>query len=83
MFLGYLRLATDSVWPAVIAHSAHNSIWAVFSALAAGSPPLVSEYLAGESGVLVILGYVVLGGWLMYTLTRGSRKTRLQPAESV
>ncbi len=83
MFLGYLRLATDSVWPAVIAHSAHNSIWAVFSALAAGSSPLVSEYLAGESGVLVILGYVVLGGWLMYTLTRGSRNTRLQPAESV
>lgn len=83
MFLGYLRLATGSLWPAVLAHSAHNSTWAVFSALAAGSSPLASEYLAGESGVLVMVGYAALGGWLMYKLTRHSRKIGLQPAESV
>ena len=72
MFLGYLRLRTGSVWPAVLGHSAHNSIWAAFSAFSAGSSPLASEYLAGESGVLVILGYAALGGWSMYTLTRRS-----------
>jgi membrane protease YdiL (CAAX protease family) len=70
MFLGYLRLSTGSVWPAVLGHSAHNSIWAAFVALSAGSTPLASEYLAGESGVLVIVGYAALGGWLMYALTR-------------
>lgn len=70
MFLGYLRLRTGSVWPAVLAHSAHNSTWAVLSALVAGSSPLANEYLAGESGLLVILGYGALGGWLMYTLTK-------------
>jgi len=70
MFLGYLRLSTGSVWPAVLGHSAHNSIWAAFSALSAGSTPLATEYLAGESGVLVIVGYAALGGWLMYALTR-------------
>lgn len=69
-FLGYLRLSTGSVWPAVLGHSAHNSIWAACSALSVGSTPLASEYLAGESGVLVIVGYAVLGGWLMYALTR-------------
>ena len=70
MFLGYLRLSTGSVWPAVLGHSAHNSVWAAFSALSAGSTPLASEYLGGESGVLVIAGYAALGGWLMYALTR-------------
>ena len=84
MFLGYLRLRTGSVWPAVLGHSAHNSIWAAFAAFSAGSSPLASEYLAGESGVLVLLGYAALGGWLMYTLTRRSRQqARLQPAESI
>jgi len=86
MFLGYLRLSTGSVWPAVLAHSAHNSIWAVFSALTAGSSPLVSEYLAGESGVLAIAGYAALGGWLLYTLTRRANKEKARMngfAESV
>ena len=79
MFLGYLRLSTGSVWPAVLGHSAHNSIWAAFSALSAGSTPLASEYLAGESGVLVILGYAALGGWLMYTLTRKKDSSEALP----
>ncbi len=70
MFLGYLRLRSGSVWPAVLGHSAHNSTWAALAAFSAGSSPLASEYLAGESGVLVILGYAALGGLLMYTLTR-------------
>ncbi len=83
MFLGYLRLRTGSVWPAVLGHSAHNSIWAAFAAFSTGSSPLASEYLAGESGVLVLLGYAALGGWLMYTLTSRSRQARLQPAESI
>ncbi len=82
MFLGYLRLRTGSVWPAVLGHSAHNSIWAAFSDLSAGSTPLASEYLAGESGILVIVGYAVSGGLLMYTLTRRPRPAKLQPAES-
>ena len=69
MFLGYLCLRAGSVWPAVLGHSAHNSILAAFSA---GSSPLASEYLAGESGGLVILGYAALGGLPMYTLTRRS-----------
>jgi membrane protease YdiL (CAAX protease family) len=78
-FLGYLRLSTGSVWPAVLGHSAHNSVWAAFSALSAGSTPLASEYLAGESGVLVILGYAALGGWLMYTLTRKKGSPEVVP----
>jgi membrane protease YdiL (CAAX protease family) len=70
MFLGYLRLRTDSVWPAVIGHSAHNVMWNAFGAFTVASSPVASEYLAGESGLLVILGYAALGGWLMHTLNR-------------
>ena len=70
MFLGYLRLSTGSVWPAVLGHSAHNVIWNAFGAFTATSSAVTTEYLAGESGVLVIVGYAALGGWLMYTLTR-------------
>jgi membrane protease YdiL (CAAX protease family) len=80
MFLGYLRLSTGSVWPAVLGHSAHNSIWAAFAALSAGSTPLASEYLAGESGVLVILGYAALGGWLMHATTKKKGPSGVSPA---
>lgn len=83
VFLGYLRLRTGSVWPAVLGHAAHNMFWALFAAFTASSSPLVSEYLAGESGVLVLLGYAALGGVLMYTLTRRPRPAKLRPAESV
>ncbi len=78
-FLGYLRLSTGSVWPAVLGHSAHNSVWAACTALSAGSTPLATEYLAGESGVLVIVGYAALGGWLMHTLTRKKGSPEVVP----
>ena len=34
---GYLRFTTDSVWPATIAHSAHNVFWLVATACCAAS----------------------------------------------
>ncbi len=72
----------------MLGHSAHNSIWTAFSALSVGSTPLASEYLAGESGVLVILGYAALGGWLMHKSTRKKDSSEALPtapeaAESV
>jgi hypothetical protein len=45
-------------------------MWNAFGAFTVASRPVASEYLAGESGVLVILGYAALGGWLMHTLNR-------------
>ena len=82
MFLGYLRLSTGSVWPAVLGHSAHNVIWNAFGAFTATSSAVTTEYVAGESGVLVILGYAALGGWLMYALTRRMGPSEASPAAS-
>ena len=83
VFFGYLRFRTGSVWPAAIGHSAQNVFWAVFGAFTVAASPLSTEYLAGETGILPLVGYAVLGGLLMYTLTRSSSKENPQPAENV
>jgi uncharacterized protein len=59
LLYGYLRLSTDSVWPASLAHSAHNYLWALFGSMTVATSPLAAEYLAGESGILIIVGYCV------------------------
>jgi membrane protease YdiL (CAAX protease family) len=64
-FFGYLRIWTCSVWPASIAHTAHNSAWATLGAFTLTSNPVVvNEYLAGDSGVLILVGIAVAAVWL-------------------
>ena len=65
MLFGYLRLSTGSVWPASLAHSAHNWFWGMFGGLTVASSPIAAEYLAGESGILPIIGYSLLAVWLL------------------
>lgn len=64
VFMGWLRLRTGSVWPAVLAHASHNAAFAWFTAYTIGDAT-VHEYLAGESGALTALAYVVLALWLL------------------
>ena len=75
---GYLRFSTDSVWPATIAHSAHNVFWLVATAWTAGSSPLAGEYLAGESGILVVAGYAVAGAYVL----RGGFRPRTEAGDA-
>ena len=59
-FFGYLRIYTGSVWPASIAHSVKNASWEIFGPLTAtSSPVLVNQYLAGDTGILILLGAVI------------------------
>jgi membrane protease YdiL (CAAX protease family) len=68
---GYLRLTSESVWPVALAHGALNTFWYQFATLTvAASSPLLLEYLAGESGVLSLLGATLLAGWLVYRWER-------------
>ena len=78
---GYLRLTTASVWPAALAHSAHNTIYETLTFFTVSSSPLVTEYLAGESGLLTLIGYALVAGWLVYRLNQRSRWV-LSPATS-
>ena len=75
----YLRLSSGSVWPASLAHSAHNCFWALFGSLTVGAAPLASEYLAGETGLLPILGYGLLAVCLLPRLHRPSARV-VRPA---
>jgi len=62
---GDLRIATGSIWPAAIAHGVHNASWGALAALTVtSSPVLVNEYLAGDTGVFILLTTVVGAFWL-------------------
>src|SRR5215218_3133619 len=81
-FFGYLRIYTGSTWPASIAHSVHNSVWAPLSLLTATSyPVLVNLYLVGDYGILILIGVVIGAIWVGYYLRSGMN--RAQEAEAV
>jgi membrane protease YdiL (CAAX protease family) len=68
LLYGYIRLTTNSTWPASLAHSTHNYVWAILASLTVASSPVATEFLAGESGVLIILGYGIAAAWLLRRL---------------
>ncbi|MEO3871436.1 CPBP family intramembrane glutamic endopeptidase [Nonomuraea sp. B12E4] len=69
MLLGWLRLRTGSIWPAVVAHGSLNAIVPQTLLLGdAAAPP--NEFLAGLTG---------LTGWVLLALT-GAALLRLYPA---
>jgi membrane protease YdiL (CAAX protease family) len=72
VLMGWLRLRTDSVWPAVLAHSAHNVAVFWLADLLAGDETAM-EYLAGEAGVVPVVTYAALAAVLL---------TRARPAAS-
>jgi membrane protease YdiL (CAAX protease family) len=70
---GYLRIVSGSVWPAAIAHSALNTAWQILTGFTAVSSPLAVEYLGGESGLLALIGYVIVAGFCLYLIGHRSR----------
>jgi membrane protease YdiL (CAAX protease family) len=74
LLYGYLRLSTNSTWPASLAHSTHNYVWNLFGGLTVATSPVAAEYLAGESGILIILGYGIAAAWLLRrVVAKGAR----------
>ena len=76
LLFGYFRVASGSVWPPVIAHSIFNSYWTMFNAVTIAASPLALEYLAGESGVLTLIG-VSVSAWVLIRRLDG-RRTAVQ-----
>ena len=73
-FFGYLRLWTGSVWPASLAHTAHNSAWAILGAFTfTSNPVVVNEYLVGDKGILILVGTAVAAVWLGRKVNRELR----------
>ncbi len=77
VFYGYLRLTSQSVWPAAIAHTSINITAEQLAAVTVAASPLAGEYLLGESGLLTIIALVIGAAWLL------SRLNRVQPATPV
>jgi CAAX protease family protein len=69
---GYLRIYSGSVWPASLAHSVHNAAWPLLGALTVtSSPVLVNVYLAGDFGILILIGTVIGAIWVGRYLRSG------------
>jgi hypothetical protein len=71
---GDLRIATGSAWPASIAHGVHNASWGALAGLTVtSSPVLVNEYLAGDTGVFILMATIVAAFCLRRWLRQHSR----------
>ena len=72
-FFGYMRIYTGSTWPASIAHAVHNAAWGVLGSLTliTASPVLVSVYLVGDFGILILIGTVIGAVWVGHRFKRG------------
>jgi membrane protease YdiL (CAAX protease family) len=68
VFYGYLRLKTDSVWPAAVTHQVWNTIWETFTAMTVTGLPFVTAYLIGETGIVTLLSLVMVVFWLFKRL---------------
>jgi uncharacterized protein len=80
---GYLRLMTDSAWPAVIAHGTANAIWGTLNGLTIATSPIMLEYLAGESGLLPLIATAVIAGWLLHRLGQEPRAAQQPIAPAI
>jgi membrane protease YdiL (CAAX protease family) len=65
---GYLRLASNSLWPPTIFHGAFNATWDVFAAVTIAISPVATQYLSSEAGLLTFLGTAVAAAYFIYRL---------------
>ncbi len=80
IFYSYLRLTSDSVWPAALGHGAFNLFWGMFTDLAVPLAPLALEYLAGESGILTLIFAVLAVSFLIRRLHGNGARPSTQTA---
>ena len=81
VLFGFLRDASGSMWVAVLAHFAHNAAFAWIGAdvITANDPIVVNEYIAGDTGAVVLLGTAVSAAVLIWHARRRSRAAAAAP----
>jgi membrane protease YdiL (CAAX protease family) len=70
VFLGWLRLRSNSLWPAALAHASFNLALDMADSMTAINP--ARGYLLGESGIL-LAGAMILVGLVFWLLHRRLR----------
>lgn len=71
VFYGWMRLRTGSIWPAVLAHSAHNVAIAWMGQLLAGDAVAI-QYVAGE-GAVTTAAYIAIAAVLLHRVGTDGR----------
>jgi membrane protease YdiL (CAAX protease family) len=61
---GYLRNASGSLWPVVIAHGTFNAVLGVLAGAAVAANPTTAAYLTGETGVFTLLALIIVA-WIL------------------
>jgi membrane protease YdiL (CAAX protease family) len=68
VFYGYLRLTSGSVWSPTLAHGAVNRLLNLFKTFTVAASPITLQYLAGETGLITMVGTALLAGVILYRL---------------
>lgn len=64
LLLTYLKHATGSIWPAIIAHSVHNTAWNYGDTLTQEAKPIVT-YITLDAGLVLIVIYLLAFVWVL------------------
>jgi membrane protease YdiL (CAAX protease family) len=70
VWYGYLRITSQSVWPAAIAHTSLNIVVEQLGIVTIAASPLVMEYLLGESGIITLVCLILMAGLLIYRMNQ-------------
>lgn len=65
---GYMRLASNSLWPPTIFHGAFNAFWDLFATVTIALSPVATQYLSGETGLLTFLGTTAAAAYFIHRL---------------
>jgi hypothetical protein len=60
VFYGYLRNASGSLWPVVIAHGTFNAVLGVLAGAAVATNPTTAAYFTGETGLFTLVAIVIM-----------------------
>jgi membrane protease YdiL (CAAX protease family) len=75
---GYLRNASGSLWPVVIAHGTFNAVLGALAGAAVVQNPTTAAYLTGETGVFTLIALVIVS-WVLVRRPAVRKEGQLAP----
>jgi len=78
VFFGFIRIWTGSVWAVAIAHAAANTAWEITTEMTETKSPLVLEYVGGESGLIMIVGLLIISFFMIRHMRSDKFKAALE-----
>ena len=79
---GYFRLSSGSVYPPTLAHGVINTSLDLFKTMTVTATPVALTYLAGETGLIMLIATVVAAAWCLYRLRQPQARLTLGEASA-